>query len=144
MEKGKMKSYDALVQLVGKVRRNLRMLHILAINPGTGGVGAWPWCSHSSGCVPVVRETATLCPVRCHCLEQLLQLPLLTGQLAWKSAPSPLPTASAFCSVEPEQLSAHSGSWPLDPLKKQTFPSWVSGWLRLYHVLRLLMVFCGL
>lgn len=40
MEKGKAKSYDALVQLVGKVRRNWRVLHTLAISPGTGRVGA--------------------------------------------------------------------------------------------------------
>lgn len=40
MEKGKAKSYNALVQLVGKVRTNWRMLHTLATSPGTGRVGA--------------------------------------------------------------------------------------------------------
>lgn len=35
-----MKSYDALVQLVGKVRRNSRVLHMLVLSPGTGRVGA--------------------------------------------------------------------------------------------------------
>lgn len=44
---------------------------------------------------------ATLCPVRSHCLEQLLQFPALTAQLACKNAPSPLATAPASCSVEP-------------------------------------------
>lgn len=119
MEKRKAKPYDALVQFVGKVRRNARMLHILARSRGTElvlGHGAAMWmCLFGEG-------EATLCPVRSHCLEQLLQFPALTAQLACKNAPSPLATAPASCSVEPGWAAlSSSSSWPLDPFQKQLF-----------------------
>lgn len=121
MKKGRAKPYDALIHCVGKVRRNSRMPHILAISPGTDRVGAWPWCSHVDVSLWKGRHPRSVLSgvtVWSSSCSFLLWQHNLLGKM--HPAQLPLPQHLALWS-QAEQFPASSSSWPLDPFQKQLF-----------------------